>query len=428
MTEAARLDDHDRFRELSALANAGVLSSAEWAELNGHLQFCEPCREVHDQYRLLAREGIPGLGAVHNSEQEETNWDDAATRRKLLARIRKEDRRSQEPSRFLPAAMQLHLGLRNKHNAFAGAVLAACLTLVVAGAAYHLGRRIQPTSKHVAASEDRFQALLAEKGLLQEQRDLQSGQIFRLQEESSHKEQELAKLRLALRTMSDHANDMAGEKSRTDEQILLISEQRDALSVQLREAEQANQSIQAELVNLRAERDKVLLRTVALESKIEELSAANREQERRLKDDEQYLASDRDIRELMGARKLYIADVFDVDSRSRTQKSFGRVFYTQGKSLVFYAFDLDPGVKSVNAFQVWGRKEMAQGAQARPKSLGILYLDNESNRRWVMRFDDPKQLAEIDAVFVTVEPQGGSPKPTSKPFLYALLRQEVNHP
>jgi len=103
MTEAVRLDDHDRFHELSALANAGVLSSAEWAELKGHLQFCEPCREVHEQYRLLAREGIPGLAALHNSEQEEINWDDAATRQKLLARIRKEDRRSQELSRFLPA-------------------------------------------------------------------------------------------------------------------------------------------------------------------------------------------------------------------------------------------------------------------------------------------------------------------------------------
>ena len=55
-------------------------------------------------------------------------------------------------------------------------------------------------------------------------------------------------------------------------------------------------------------------------------------------------------------------------------------------------------------------------------------MDSESNRRWVLRLDDPKQLAEIDAVFVTVEPQGGSQKPTGKPFLYALLRREANHP
>ena len=142
------------------------------------------------------------------------------------------------------------------------------------------------------------------------------------------------------------------------------------------------------------------------------------------------LTSDRDIRELMGARKLYIADVFDVDGSSRTQKPFGRVFYTQGKSLIFYAFDLDrqPGVINASTFQVWGQREAPQGQSPSPMNLGILYMDNETNRRWVMRFDDPKQLAEIDAVFVTVEPRGGSHKPTSKPFLYALLRNQVNHP
>ena len=148
-----------------------------------------------------------------------------------------------------------------------------------------------------------------------------------------------------------------------------------------------------------------------------------------MKEAEQYLASDRDIRELMGARRLYIADVFDVDSGSRTQKPFGRVFYTESKSLIFYAFDLDqPGVKNASAFQVWGRKETPQGEQARAMNLGILYMDNASNRRWVMRSDDPKQLAGIDAIFVTVEPRGGSAKPTSKPFLYALLRNPINHP
>jgi hypothetical protein len=256
----------------------------------------------------------------------------------------------------------------------------------------------------------------------------QAGQILRLQQENSRNDQESEKLKSALRAMTERVNDTAAAKYRTDEQMRDLSEQRDSLSVQLRELDQANQSIRAELASLRAERDKVLLRTVSLESKIDELTAATRDQEHKIKDDEQYLASDRDIRELMGARHLYIADVYDVDSRSRTRKSFGRIFYTQGKSLIFYAFDLDPGMKNANAFQVWGRKEMAQGTQGRPTSLGILYLDNETNHRWVMRFDDAKQLEEIDAVFVTIEPHGGSLKPTSKPFLYALLRKEVNHP
>src|SRR5258708_22351580 len=117
------------------------------------------------------------------------------------------------------------------------------------------------------------------------------------------------------------------------------------------------------------------------------------------------ISSDRDIRELMGARKLYIADVFDVDSGSRTRKPFGRVFHTQNKSLIFYAFDLDhePGVKNASAFQVWGERDAESGEKSRATNLGILYMGSESNRRWVLRLDDAKQLAEIDAVFVTVE-------------------------
>jgi hypothetical protein len=188
--------------------------------------------------------------------------------------------------------------------------------------------------------------------------------------------------------------------------------------------------MQADYSSLRADHDRYSLHTSSLESELTELRASNKDQERRLKDDEQYLTSDRDIRELMGARKLYIADVFDVDSDSHTRKPFGRVFYTQSKSLVFYAFDLDhqAGVKNASVFQVWGQKDFQSNGQSHPMNLGILYMDSESNRRWVLRSDDPKQLSEIDAVFVTVEPHGGSQKPTGKPLLYALLRKEANHP
>jgi hypothetical protein len=157
---------------------------------------------------------------------------------------------------------------------------------------------------------------------------------------------------------------------------------------------------------------------------------ANRDLERHLADDEQYLSYDRDIRELISARSLYIADVFDVDSHSQTCRPCGRVFYTRGKSLIFYAFDLDRqrGVRAASSFQVWGQRDTVQGERSRALSLGILYLDSKSNRRWVLRFDDPRALARIDAVFVTVEPRGGSRAPTGKPFLFAMLRKEANHP
>src|SRR5262249_8418475 len=154
--------------------------------------------------------------------------------------------------------------------------------------------------------------------------------------------------------------------------------EKDGILSQLRKAEQSYQLLQAELTTLRVDHEKTLLRTTALQTKVDELEAAARDQERRLKDDEQYLSSDRDIRELMVARKLYIADVFDVDSGSRTRKPFGRVFYTQNKSLVFYAFDLDqqPGVKNASAFQVWGQRDAEE--QNRATNLGILYMNSES--------------------------------------------------
>jgi hypothetical protein len=45
-----------------------------------------------------------------------------------------------------------------------------------------------------------------------------------------------------------------------------------------------------------------------------------------------------------------------------------------------------------------------------------------------LKFDDPEKLAQIDSVFVTVEPHGGSKKPSGKQLLYASLRTQPNHP
>lgn len=43
-------------------------------------------------------------------------------------------------------------------------------------------------------------------------------------------------------------------------------------------------------------------------------------------------------------------------------------------------------------------------------------------KSWILKFDDPQALATIDAVFVTVEPNGGSHYPRGKQSLFAYLR------
>jgi hypothetical protein len=441
MNRSERLDDHQKFKELAAAAQRGALNESERRELDRHLRGCDSCQEVYAEYSLISTEGMPFLAAAYGHTDEGGDWDERPVRNRLFARVRDEIRRearSAEHTGIRTKAEVLRIGvpfIRGSRSAtWAAAAIAACVLVSVAFGAYHLGsrsRREQTFAQQPSSSVSmQVQDLSAQKKSSDDMVALQAAEMSRLQLQVSAGQQEVSRLRDALHAAETRSAALANARVTQDEEVRRVSQQRDQLAGQLHEAEQAYQLVQAELTTLRTEHDRVLLRTTSLESKIDDLTASSRDQERRLKDDEQYLSSDRDIRELMGARKLYIADVFDVDSGSRTRKPFGRVFYTQSKSLIFYAFDLDhqPGVKNASAFQVWGKRDTEAGEKNRATNLGILYMDSESNRRWVLRLDDPKQLAEIDAVFVTVEPHGGSQKPTGKPFLYALLRREANHP
>ena len=89
------------------------------------------------------------------------------------------------------------------------------------------------------------------------------------------------------------------------------------------------------VIRFSAVRDKVL------DAKVNDLNRLLQEREVALDQKDELLAHDRDIRELMGARDLYIAEVHDVARDGQTQIPYGRVFYTKGKSLIFYAYDLD---------------------------------------------------------------------------------------
>jgi hypothetical protein len=160
---------------------------------------------------------------------------------------------------------------------------------------------------------------------------------------------------------------------------------------------------------------------------VNDLTQALQEKDQEIAKEQELLQHDRDIRNLIGARDLYIAEIYDVAKTGDTQKPFGRVFYTKDKSLIFYGYDLDqqPDIKSASTFQAWGRRK---ADPQRDVSLGILYLDDSGKKRWVLKFNDSTTLAQLDAVFVTVEPSGGSTKPSGKPLLFTYLRINPNHP
>ena len=217
----------------------------------------------------------------------------------------------------------------------------------------------------------------------------------------------------------------ASAKSDEEKQRLIASQAEVAQKLEAAEAQL--QATEREMEGLKGQRSQEDSGSKAIVAKVGELNQLLKDREATIDQQRDLLAHDRDIRELMGARDLYIAEVFDVAKTGATQKPYGRVFFTKGKSLVFYAYDLDrqPGFKNANTFQAWGQRGQDR---EQALNLGVFYEDNVSKKRWVLKFDDPQKLDEIDAVFVTVEPNSGSHKPSGKPLLFAYLKVRPNHP
>jgi len=217
----------------------------------------------------------------------------------------------------------------------------------------------------------------------------------------------------------------AGQKAR--EQAEKDSTEHNTLARKVEEEQALLGATQKKLETLEQSKTSDALRLTSLENQIHLMSQLLKDKDATIDEQQRYLASDRDIRNLMGARDLYIAEVYDVGGNGKRRKPYGRVFYTKGKSLIFYAYDLDqqPGAKEASTFQAWGLRGPDRNAAL---NLGVMYVDNTTNRRWVLRFDDPEALKKINAVFVTVEPNGGSPAPRGKQVLFAYLGEEPNHP
>jgi hypothetical protein len=210
---------------------------------------------------------------------------------------------------------------------------------------------------------------------------------------------------------------------------------RDALQAKLDEAqreldksESIAASAQQEANSQRSNARDTEAKLVADEINLHDLDEELKEKSALLDQERQLLGASHDVTDLMGARNLHIVDVIDTDSRGKSRPAFGRVFFTEGKSLIFYAYDLnDQKMQKANyQYQVWAKKE---GPNQRPLRLGIFYSDDKVQRRWMFRCDDPKILREIDSVFVTFERSDSDPShPEGSSLMYAYLRGQANHP
>jgi hypothetical protein len=255
-----------------------------------------------------------------------------------------------------------------------------------------LGAKLQEGATNVATLTERSNSQLSEIAALQEQNRALAGQTkeAETQRNAWHAEMEVLNRKLA---------DAKASLAATEKNLELAREQ-----------QFSNSSLAARLQN-----------------QLDGLSTAIKDRDQTIRRQHELLDHDRDVRDLMGARDLYVAEVADVGQDGETEKPFGRIFFTKGKSLIFYAYDLDkePGVVETSAFVAWGRRDLDFGHSL---PLGIFYRDDSTQKRWVLKFDNPKTLAAIDAVFVTVEHGIGRKKPAGRPLLFAYLKVEPNHP
>ncbi len=187
---------HEKLRELNALASSSALTPLEWSELNSHLDHCEECREVALQYHILATQGIPTIADAYTDRLAQGSSDEEATLKKLLARVRTDQRPVLDRNGSGRIAAPPSVLRRVIANSSAQAALAACLLLTVGFQAYRLWIRAQGTASPAPVSpDDRLQKLVTEKMSADKLLAAQAARLAQLQEQSSREERELAKLR-----------------------------------------------------------------------------------------------------------------------------------------------------------------------------------------------------------------------------------------
>jgi hypothetical protein len=409
---------HEHFVELCALSTSETLTVEEWKELQEHLADCAECRKMKRQYEALVTHTIPDLApdsGPADTGKEHDPLPPVAAEYALLRRLEGEGESDIPEPSASPLPTYRWMG-RRRWGAVAALLIAACSIGYQAGVQKgkrtNLGLQSAPLAKSGLPKQNPV-FRLTESAKTRES-------VIKLQAELLTAQLEVAKLREQKAQLEQNLSQQGADLDRG-------TEVRAELDTKLALTQANLETLQNKLDHAAEQNLKETAQFVEQQTRISELSASLRERGQKVAQDEQLLEHDRDIRNLIGARDLYIAEIYDVAKNGDTQKPFGRVFYTKGKSLVFYAYDLDqqPGVKRASTFQAWGRT----GSDAKhDRNLGIFYQDDINKQRWILKSNDAKTLSQIDAVFVTVEPNGESKKPSGKPMLFTYLRMTPNHP
>jgi len=421
---------HEEFLELCAVSISGELTEGERKRLDEHLKDCGACRAALAQFKASVRATVPAAAEQFDRVDSDPSFSIEKAEAAFFSRFNREGgfdgpqelgstREAKSPANG-SANNHMGVGWGQLWMPFV-AILMLCVALGVAS--YRMGVKKGTESAGTVPPVNTGQAGLEARlsGAGHERQELLA--------QLAARDQTIAELRKQIQEQAGIKEQQKAPSSANPSNPGVAGIEADrvaALQKQLEAEQQARSQLAARANDLE-------VKVAELSKQLQDSGAIIAQQRRDLEgraaaltQQQELLDHDRDIRDLMGARKLYVVDVYDVGG-SGTNKPYGRVFYTQGKSLIFYAYDLDQtaGIKRASTFQAWGRRGQNKD---RALNLGVLYEDSSANKRWVVKFDDPKSLSQIDAVFVTVEPDGHSDTPRGKQVLFAYLKVDPNHP
>ena len=410
MLRGCSLNSHEHFEELCALAASGQASQPDLADLKAHLETCPSCRSFTDDVMQLSAQSLSMLAA----KRSQCEIPSGMTQR-FVARARTEGiamswgtiprmRRNQP---LLIAAM----------GAVAAVVLIAGLLTI---------RKIHPSSS--LANQARPLARQASVTPTAVPSPTSRVQDAELEQQLTAARKEMSSLASTIRAQRDELEALSKVKDTLNSQLIEAEQQNAGLHSEKAEWQSRTSQLQTELEKSRSDKGMSDVALTLQETELRELRKKVDEQADLLRQQEELTARGSDVRDLVVARNLHIIDVHDRDGDGKSQRAFGRIFYTEGKSLIFYAYDLgDPRkVDAKVSFYVWGGR---LGAEKPIESLGVFHNDDASDGRWVLTFDDPHVLAQINSVFVTVESSRKAIRePGGRKILFAFLGEKPNHP
>jgi hypothetical protein len=415
------MQTHDQFEQICALAACGDIGIEESERLKAHLDGCVTCSGVFADLRQIHAEFLPAHKAFKVVGGAEA---DLKLRRAILERASRAGAQFSEAAQLCSQikSVPLHAWSSRLWLSTAAAVLLVCIA--IGPPMFERARRRFTWRNNVPAESE----IALHASAVSKPQTVAPAELAQAKERISTLEKWLRESRATQAVLRADLQEAEGrenalQKGKSDSTQLIAG-----LNTQLETNRADRARIEAELKGVQASEATHAAITTVQQQEIRELNARLEQRDNSLDRERDLLSAGREIRDLIAARNLHIIDVYDTDGNGKTSRAFGRVFYTEGRSLVFYAYDLNSQQRDAAkyAFYVWGKRD---GSPHDIKSLGKLSKDDQTQKRWVLTITNPKILAEIDSVFVTLEPADRlGTKPSGKPLLSAFLNSPPNHP